>query len=153
MGAQGEQADSLPLTPRQLEIFGLMAKGLSNREICELLGISNNTVKIHVAAILRNLDVANRTEAVFAYKEMLEQTGASHDGRRLEVSDRIGRPAIAVLPFTNLATTEDDELDCDYFPQCDKAKGFGVSLPWLEPDPPEPEPPFSLPALEDTGGE
>ncbi len=113
MGAQGEQADSLPLTPRQLEIFGLVAKGLSNREICELLGISNNTVKIHVAAILRNLNVANRTEAVFAYKEMLEETSVSHDGRRLEVSDRIGRPAIAVLPFTNLAPTEDDEHICE----------------------------------------
>lgn len=90
-----------------------MAKGLSNREICELLGISNNTVKIHVAAILRNLDVANRTEAVFAYKEILQQPGtsASNDASLLQVSDRIGRPALAVLPLVNMdASTEDAQL-------------------------------------------
>jgi TolB-like protein/Tfp pilus assembly protein PilF len=98
----------LQLTPRQLEVFHLMAKGLSNRDICELLGISNNTVKIHVAAILRNLNAANRTEAAFAYKEML--TDDNRDRDRLRVADRIGRPAIAVLPFQDLASTEGESV-------------------------------------------
>lgn len=101
-----------PLTPRQLEIFNLMAKGLSNREICEMLGISNNTVKIHVAAILRNLNVSNRTEAVFLYREMLttEPTPAnSEQTRRIRMVDRIGRPTIAVLPFTDLSGQRSDD--------------------------------------------
>jgi TolB-like protein len=92
----------LRLTPRQLEVFRLMAKGLSNREICELLGISSNTVKIHVAAILRTLNAANRTEAVFAYKELLS-AGDGGGREQLRMADRIGRPSIAVLPFQDLA--------------------------------------------------
>jgi len=109
MSNKQAQPDTLPLTPRQLEIFGLMAKGLSNKEICNLLGISNNTVKIHVAAILRNLDVANRTEAVFAYKEMLQGEAPSPGEKsQLLVSDRIGRPAIAVLPFAEGSGSRED---------------------------------------------
>ncbi len=105
MASTNAQDASLPLTPRQLEVFRLMAKGLSNRDICELLGISSNTVKIHVAAILRTLNAANRTEAVFAYKELLE--GADGGGRQqLRVADRIGRPSIAVLPFQDLTAGE-----------------------------------------------
>ena len=87
-----------------------MAKGLSNREICELLGISNNTVKIHVAAILRNLNVANRTEAVYAYREMLESMAAGPASKQLAVSDRIGRPTLAVLPFVSSSNAEEDSL-------------------------------------------
>lgn len=90
------------LTPRQMEIFHLVAKGLSNREICELLGISANTVKIHVTSILRALDVSNRTEAVFAYKDMLDQDHTTTQAGQLRLADRLGRPAIAVLPFTDL---------------------------------------------------
>lgn len=105
-------AEQSLLTPRQLEIFNLMAKGLSNREICEMLGISNNTVKIHVAAILRNLNVSNRTEAVFLYREMLtaEPTPAnSEQTRRIRMVDRIGRPTIAVLPFIDLSVQPTDD--------------------------------------------
>ena len=101
---------SLPLTPRQLEIFHLLAKGLSNREICELLNISNNTVKIHVAGILRNLNVSNRTEAVYAYREMLEETKEPSElAARVRIADRIGRPAIAVLTFENLQAEADED--------------------------------------------
>lgn len=96
---------TLPLTPRQLDVFRLMAKGLSNRDICGRLGISNNTVKIHVAAILHALNAANRTEAVFAYRDLLNGEGGG-DGERLRMADRIGRPAIAVLPFEDLASGE-----------------------------------------------
>ncbi|MEJ2088660.1 MAG: LuxR C-terminal-related transcriptional regulator [Gammaproteobacteria bacterium] len=110
MADAGLESETLPLTPRQLEIFRLLARGLSNREICELLNISSNTVKIHVAAILRNLNVSNRTEAVYAYREMLDETEpASELSARVRIADRIGRPAIAVLPFEDLQTQPDEE--------------------------------------------
>jgi DNA-binding NarL/FixJ family response regulator len=57
------------LSPRQREVAALMVKGLTNQEIGDVLGIGGGTVKSHVAAILRVLEVANRTEAVLALVE------------------------------------------------------------------------------------
>lgn len=51
------------LTPRETEILGLLAEGLSNKAIARNLGISDGTVKLHVKAILRKLDVHSRVEA------------------------------------------------------------------------------------------
>ncbi len=51
------------LTPREHEILLLLAEGLSNRSIGNRLGISEGTVKVHVKAILRKLDVASRVAA------------------------------------------------------------------------------------------
>jgi DNA-binding NarL/FixJ family response regulator len=53
-----------PLTPRELEVFELMAKGLGNRDIALALGISSHTAKFHVAQILDKTGSATRTEAV-----------------------------------------------------------------------------------------
>jgi DNA-binding NarL/FixJ family response regulator len=53
-----------PLTPRELEVFELLAKGLANRDIALALGISSHTVKFHVAQILEKTGAATRTEAV-----------------------------------------------------------------------------------------
>ena len=58
------------LTPRQREVLHLMARGLTNREICGVLTIAEGTVKAHVAAILEALDVSNRTEAAMVAREM-----------------------------------------------------------------------------------
>jgi DNA-binding CsgD family transcriptional regulator len=55
---------SEPLTPRELEVFELLAKGLANREIAQALGISSHTAKFHVAQILVKTGAATRTEAV-----------------------------------------------------------------------------------------
>ena len=52
------------LSPRQLEILRLMAKGLMNEDIAQLLKISVPMVKEHVKALLHKLNAANRTEAV-----------------------------------------------------------------------------------------
>lgn len=53
----------VPLSPREMEILELVTKGLSNKEIAYKLGISHQTVKNHMTAILRKLRVDDRTQA------------------------------------------------------------------------------------------
>jgi DNA-binding NarL/FixJ family response regulator len=53
-----------PLTPRELQVLELVAEGLGNRAIAERLGISDQTVKFHVASISGKLGAVNRTDAV-----------------------------------------------------------------------------------------
>ena len=53
-----------PLTRRELDVLALMAEGLPNKAIAVRLGISDQTVKFHVASITGKLSAANRTEAV-----------------------------------------------------------------------------------------
>jgi DNA-binding NarL/FixJ family response regulator len=55
---------SEPLTPREIEVLGHLVEGLSNKTIAARLGISDQTVKFHVAAICGKLGAANRTDAV-----------------------------------------------------------------------------------------
>jgi DNA-binding NarL/FixJ family response regulator len=61
------ESDALPLDPltsREQEVLGLMAMGLSNKQIAKRLGISAHTAKFHIGAILAKLDARSRTEAV-----------------------------------------------------------------------------------------
>jgi len=53
-----------PLTTRELQVLNLLVEGLSNKAIAARLGISDQTVKFHVAAISGKLGAANRTDAV-----------------------------------------------------------------------------------------
>ena len=56
--------DHEPLTPRELEVYELLGKGLSNRDIGGVLGISAHTAKYHVGQILAKVGAATRAEAV-----------------------------------------------------------------------------------------
>ncbi len=53
-----------PLSPREIEVLGAVAGGHSNKEVATMLGISDQTVKNHITAIMRKLAVNDRTHAV-----------------------------------------------------------------------------------------
>ena len=61
---------TLGITPRELEILTLVARGLSNREIATQLFVSENTVKTHCARTFDKLGAARRTQAVQRGKEL-----------------------------------------------------------------------------------
>jgi PAS domain S-box-containing protein len=63
--AAASQSEALPtLTPRELEVLGLLARGLTTKSIAERLGLSRFTVRNHVQNVLSKLRVGNRTQAV-----------------------------------------------------------------------------------------
>jgi DNA-binding NarL/FixJ family response regulator len=66
-GVAGRLAEFTPrvdLTPREIEVLRLAAKGLRNRDIARVLGRTEETVKVHLKHIMAKLDVEDRTEAV-----------------------------------------------------------------------------------------
>lgn len=79
--AQPEPHQKLPsiedigLTPRQAEVLGLLLQGLPNKLIARQLNLSVETVKDHVAAVLRALGVSSRTQAVLAVSQMTQGQG------------------------------------------------------------------------------
>lgn len=64
-----ERQSELGITPRELEILGLIAAGLSNREIAERIFVSENTVKTHSSRLFDKLGAKRRTQAVQLGKE------------------------------------------------------------------------------------
>jgi DNA-binding NarL/FixJ family response regulator len=66
LGRRRGRAEPLiePLTPREVEVLGLLAEGLPNKTIAARLGIGESTVKFHVNAILGKLGVESRSEAI-----------------------------------------------------------------------------------------
>lgn len=66
---------SLGLTPRQTDVLALLLQGKPNKLIARELNLSVETVKDHVAAVLRALGVSSRTQAVLAVSQMTQQQG------------------------------------------------------------------------------
>jgi DNA-binding NarL/FixJ family response regulator len=74
-----------PLSRREMEVLGLMTKGMSNKEIASTLGISHQTVKNHVTSILRKLGVEDRTQAALyalrrGWVRLQDETKENKDG-------------------------------------------------------------------------
>jgi two-component system, NarL family, response regulator len=59
-----EHTPRIALTPREIEVLGFVADGLSNSEVALRIGRTEGTVKVHVKNILQKLDVHDRTDAV-----------------------------------------------------------------------------------------
>jgi DNA-binding NarL/FixJ family response regulator len=60
----------LGLTERQVEVLAHVIRGMSNKAICRKFDLAERTVKNHVTAIFRALEVTNRTEAAFKAREL-----------------------------------------------------------------------------------
>jgi len=79
VGGGTGNADSLPsyeelgVTPRQADVLLLLLQGKSNKDIARRLGLSVETIKDHVQAVLRALGVSSRTQAVLAVGQMTQQ--------------------------------------------------------------------------------
>jgi len=58
-----------PLSPRETQVCGWLAQGLTNREIAEHLFLAENTVKTHVGRIMAKLDVSSRAQVVTVFYE------------------------------------------------------------------------------------
>jgi len=69
-GAAPPRPDPGGLTPRQLEVLRCLMRGQPNKLIARELGLTEGTVKIHIAAILRVLQARNRTEAVVVARDL-----------------------------------------------------------------------------------
>lgn len=67
----------LGLTPRQTDVLTLLLKGQPNKLIARELDLSVETIKDHVAAVLRVLGVSSRTQAVIAVSQMLQKQGGT----------------------------------------------------------------------------
>jgi DNA-binding NarL/FixJ family response regulator len=69
------------LTPRQSEVLSLLLQGLPNKLIARQLNLSVETIKDHVAAVLRALGVSSRTQAVLAVSQMTQGQGVGFSWR------------------------------------------------------------------------
>jgi DNA-binding NarL/FixJ family response regulator len=74
--------EDVGLTPRQAEVLSLLLQGLPNKLIARQLNLSVETVKDHVAAVLRALGVSTRTQAVLAVSQMTQGQGGAFAWRR-----------------------------------------------------------------------
>lgn len=65
--------ENLQLTPRQTDVLALLLQGKPNKIIARELGVSVETIKDHVAAVLKALGVSSRTQAVLAVGQMVQR--------------------------------------------------------------------------------
>ncbi len=72
-GGHGAEALENVLTPRQRDVMSHLSRGESNKGIADKLGLSEGTVKVHVAAILKALNASNRTHAVLMASGLVKE--------------------------------------------------------------------------------
>jgi two-component system response regulator FimZ (fimbrial Z protein) len=70
MAEEAQPTEGSLLTPKELQVLGLLSKGLSNLQIAEMLSISNKTVSTHKKNILRKTGASNLLELVAVFKEL-----------------------------------------------------------------------------------
>ncbi len=70
--------EGLALTPRQTDVLALLLQGKPNKIIARELGVSVETIKDHVAAVLKALGVSSRTQAVLAVSQMVQRHPEEH---------------------------------------------------------------------------
>lgn len=68
-----DPGDEVKLSPRETEILELLCEGLANKEIADRLGISTETVRVHLKHIYEKLHVRSRTEAAMKFRDSREQ--------------------------------------------------------------------------------
>lgn len=73
--------DTLGLTARQMDVLRLIASGAPNKVICRELGLAERTVKAHITAVFRALEVSSRTQAAMAAAR-LGMAGSPPHGKR-----------------------------------------------------------------------
>ncbi len=79
LAGEGEQAPQSILTPRELEVLGLVSRGRSNLQIARELGLSVRTIEAHLTHIYNKLDVGSRTEAALLAQRRGWFPSAGHD--------------------------------------------------------------------------
>jgi DNA-binding NarL/FixJ family response regulator len=96
---RSDEGPSIPLTPRELDVLRHVAAGLRNRDVGELLDVSEQTVKNHLSSILHKLGVPNRTHAVtFAVRQgwlSLDDTATERSPAPATASEP---PAVTMAP-------------------------------------------------------
>ena len=70
---RSERLESLGLTARQLDVLELLVAGHPNKSICRELNLAEGTVKTHIAAIFRALEVTSRVQAVLAVSSLIQK--------------------------------------------------------------------------------
>jgi len=83
MAAERSEADAelaarlAQLTPQQFRVLLCLADGLLNKQIAAALGLAENTVKVHVTAILKKLECYSRTQAAVLVKSLETEEGGA----------------------------------------------------------------------------
>jgi DNA-binding NarL/FixJ family response regulator len=91
-GGRQRRSDGLDLTPRELSVIDLLREGKPNKLIARQLDMQENTVKVHVHNILKKLNAANRTHAVFVANRLL---GHDAEPKALASADRLSSHAVS----------------------------------------------------------
>lgn len=95
---RADEPPAIPLTPRELAILRHVAGGLRNREVGELLDVSEQTIKNHLSSILHKLGVPNRTHAVtFAVRQGWLTLDEPED-EAVAVSSDAAAPPVSTMP-------------------------------------------------------